>query len=629
MGSSRSGYWPFQGVRNSEYSLQANPRASSVFRPVAWGITRPASSIFEADIVPDYIVNFMRGETPESLAMKRDLRRGIGAQTPQCRDRPRYHRSMTADIYLDGDSPDPWLGDDEKGMLDNDPRRPWTMKTLTTGWRGGIAINLALTVAALAAAAVCLGFSAKQVRVLGGQLEIRRGECSAVRSVGYGITAAVNVLGLIVLAGANYAFQVLSSPTRPEVDLAHHQQSWVDIGIPSLRNLVFINGIRAFLAAIIVILGIASQVIYNSLVFVTSDESGCAVVLNNTMLLVIIILNVMLVFSLSLAMGRPTLDPIVTIGDAISSFLTTPDRTTQGGCLLQAHEVDEFMLGGRQPKTWSQQSHRWIQAPSISRWLAGWLFFWVVCVGLAVMVLVKTLGDQSVKPFEMFGRANSVYLFSTGPPDTATALIVALPHITYGVLYLASNALLSMFFVSHEFSQYAIPGTLLPLRVSNGAPLGAQTGSLYLSLPRLYSWLLFFLFAGIGFLVSQSMFLMSVDDDGSTTAAIGISPLPLVMLLGLLAIVAFGTMALSLRTTNPSAALDARGTKAGNPLALKGGANSIIISSRCQRSPLEGEDMVTRLLGWGVVRMPNDARARHAAFSNNPQGVMHVGIGYA
>jgi hypothetical protein len=131
---------------------------------------------------------------------------------------------------------------------------------LTTGWRGGIAINVILSLVALAVAAVCLAFAAKQARMLGGQLEVRKGECSAIKGWSYGISIAVNVLGLIILAGANYAFQVLSSPTRPEIDIAHQQQSWVDIGIPSLRNLIFINGIRAFLAAAIVVLGIASQV---------------------------------------------------------------------------------------------------------------------------------------------------------------------------------------------------------------------------------------------------------------------------------------------------------------------------------------------------------------------------------
>lgn len=347
------------------------------------------------------------------------------------------------------------------------------------------------------------------------------------------------------------------------------------------------------------------------------------------MLFVIVVLNVLFIMAIGLAMGRPTLDPIITLGDAISSFLTNPDRTTRGVCLLEESEVYSRHLRESRPKSWAAQSHRWIQTPSILRWTMGWLFFWVICAGLAATAMVKTLGDGKEKAFSMFGRVNSVYLFPTGPPDTSTALVVALPHVAFGVLYLASNALLTLFFLSHEFSQFAIPGTLLPLRVSNGQPAGSQISSLYLTLPRIYSWLLFFLFVAIGFLVNQSVFLVSGDDKGSATAAIGVSPLPLAALLGLLAVVGLLILGLSLRSSNPTATIDTNGGHAGNPLALKGGANSVIISSRCQRSSLEGEDMVTRPVGWGVVRMASNSTTRHAAFSNSPQGLVHVGMSYA
>ena len=38
--------------------------------------------------------------------------------------------------------------------------------------------------------------------------------------------------------------QILSSPTRKEVDRAHSKKQWLDIGIPSTRNLRAISGKR-------------------------------------------------------------------------------------------------------------------------------------------------------------------------------------------------------------------------------------------------------------------------------------------------------------------------------------------------------------------------------------------------
>ena len=35
--------------------------------------------------------------------------------------------------------------------------------------------------------------------------------------------------------------QLLVSPTRAEVNKAHEQQRWLDIGIPNIRNLRFVS----------------------------------------------------------------------------------------------------------------------------------------------------------------------------------------------------------------------------------------------------------------------------------------------------------------------------------------------------------------------------------------------------
>ena len=68
------------------------------------------------------------------------------------------------------------------------------------------------------------------------------------------------VFAFVLIAGANYISQVLVSPMREEVDAAHQQQDWLDIGIPSMRNLLRIGKGRAALAVLMVISSTASLI---------------------------------------------------------------------------------------------------------------------------------------------------------------------------------------------------------------------------------------------------------------------------------------------------------------------------------------------------------------------------------
>ena len=44
-----------------------------------------------------------------------------------------------------------------------------------------------------------------------------------------------------LLTSSNYCMQILSAPSREELDLAHARNTWLNIGIISFRNLAFIN----------------------------------------------------------------------------------------------------------------------------------------------------------------------------------------------------------------------------------------------------------------------------------------------------------------------------------------------------------------------------------------------------
>ncbi len=62
--------------------------------------------------------------------------------------------------------------------------------------------------------------------------------CARAKTINTGIHLLINVLSTILLAGSNYCMQCLTAPTREQVDEAHRESRWVDVGVPSIRNLL-------------------------------------------------------------------------------------------------------------------------------------------------------------------------------------------------------------------------------------------------------------------------------------------------------------------------------------------------------------------------------------------------------
>lgn len=220
------------------------------------------SSIFESELIPDYVVNFMRGETPETLAQKRRRR---GPQTPDYGETSRGHNSHAVDLLdtvtaSDADSRAPSRQNDMEKMLGDGGCRPGFMRSLMSGWRGGVALNLLLAFLILVVSIICLVLSSMNAGSLAGGSTIMNDKTPRVKGLNSGLHIIFNVFGIVLIAGANYVFQILTSPTREEVDNAHEKLQWMDIGIPSFRNLTAIRFGRALLAATILSLAIGSQV---------------------------------------------------------------------------------------------------------------------------------------------------------------------------------------------------------------------------------------------------------------------------------------------------------------------------------------------------------------------------------
>lgn len=96
---------------------------------------------------------------------------------------------------------------------------------------------------------------------------LQDGSCKRTTTLTFWIHLAINVLSTLLLGASNYSMQCLSSPTRSEIDKAHGQGVWLDIGVPSVRNLRRLSTTRIVLWWLLAVSSIPLHLLYNSAVF--------------------------------------------------------------------------------------------------------------------------------------------------------------------------------------------------------------------------------------------------------------------------------------------------------------------------------------------------------------------------
>jgi hypothetical protein len=207
----------------------------------------------------------------------------------------------------------------------------------------------------------------------------------------------------------------------------------------------------------------------------------------------------------------------------------------------------------------------------------------------------------------------------------SNAIIANSPQVILSMLYFSYNALFTSFLLSYEWTTYAHKRK--GLRVSRD-PIGAQRTEYFLQLPYRFSIPLMLLSGILHWLVSQAIFLISVDfyDSSGNSSSTGFadnlktcgySPIAIisVIILGslmVIAIVAFGFVPY----------------KQGITLA---GSCSMALSAAChldKRIEECGPAAAAEKLQWGVVGVSEDG-VGHCSFSTREVGLPVKGEFYA
>jgi hypothetical protein len=109
------------------------------------------------------------------------------------------------------------------------------------GWRAGLVRSFLLSLVALIVNIAVYTWLFRTYDATDGTSTVQRGHCDAIRNANTGIHAALNIVSTLILGASTYAMQGITAPTREEVDIAHSKGKWVEIGTPSLRNLLHVR----------------------------------------------------------------------------------------------------------------------------------------------------------------------------------------------------------------------------------------------------------------------------------------------------------------------------------------------------------------------------------------------------
>ena len=129
-----------------------------------------------------------------------------------------------------------------------------------------------------------------------------------------------------------------------------------------------------------------------------TDEK-CKVQFSLGIMIAVICCNLVKACSMIMTIVRSREPTLVTLGDAVDSFLTTPDPTTVGICFADRRYIErEWRRGWRTgPRQWKQKGiQKWWTSVSKTRWITCNLCFAVIMIAAAVLLRLGIRNDGVV-----------------------------------------------------------------------------------------------------------------------------------------------------------------------------------------------------------------------------------------
>ena len=339
-------------------------------------------------------------------------------------------------------------------------------------------------------------------------------------------------------------------------------------------------------------------------------QEQCKVQLSLVIISVVIACNAIKLCCMLVILWKKQSTPLVTIGDAIESFMLEKDPTTRDMCWANKKT---FTSQHWQPsaRPWLRQRHFWFASASARRWIicnfCSITTIIVACI-LLHMGLTELHDSQSTLKDSGFGAVNTDMMARWSFGGTSgillTAIIANIPQLLLSFLFLTYNGLYTCMLLADEWSGYAYERK--PLRVTQ--PKGSQRSTYRLQLPYKYIIPLCIISTILHWLVSRSLFLARVtlytrhgrEDPNESVSTIGYSCIPLLVVIILGSVTVLAGILNGFRRYKP-----------GIPLA---GSCSAAISAACHVAE-EDVHAAEKPVLWGVVSR-KEGGVGHCSFTS-------------
>lgn len=139
-------------------------------------------------------------------------------------------------------------------------------RTYLNSWRAAIVLQIILAVAIFGLNLGLVIWIQSGFEAVKGVATVYEGSCPQIKATITGLHLAICVLGTLLLGASNYCMQILSAPTREEVDAAHAKHRWLSIGVPSVRNLWNVSRTRGIIWLMLGLSSIPLHLLWNSAV---------------------------------------------------------------------------------------------------------------------------------------------------------------------------------------------------------------------------------------------------------------------------------------------------------------------------------------------------------------------------
>ena len=209
-------------------------------------------------------------------------------------------------------------------------------------------------------------------------------------------------------------------------------------------------------------------------------------------------------------------EPLVTMGDAVASFLSEEDPTTKNMCLFSQRDFRKN-FSNRGARKWHDRRYRWKDATGKTHRAVTIV---LISIALIVVILLLRLGIDSLQTAGTATDASSLANLGYGTIDPRTSIItlpdklitVAFiansPQVILSLLYFSYNSLLTAMLLGYEWTTYAQKRK--GLRVSFKSK-GEQRSKYFLQLPYRFGAPLLLLSGLLHWFVSQSIFVVAID----------------------------------------------------------------------------------------------------------------------